>query len=102
MTSVTSPGFMASMILRRSGEMSPRLSGPINPEFAFDGDSETSDASFSKLSPPVVTRWRSSAAFACAASSAAALTPLGSVGTLTRISRSVTDGAEVNSLRCAS
>jgi hypothetical protein len=82
--------------------MSLTLSGPIKPAFAFDGDSDTSAATVSKLSRPVVTRARIVSAFAFAASSAATFRPLASPGTETRISRSVTVGGVVNSLRCAS
>ena len=39
---LTSPGFIASISLRSSGEMSLTLSGPISPAFAVDGESETS------------------------------------------------------------
>ena len=48
---VTSPTFIASISLRSSGDRSSRLSGPIRPAFAFDGASDSSAASFSKLSP---------------------------------------------------
>ena len=100
--SLMSPGFIFSIIFRRSGEMSFTLSGPINPAFAFDGESEISEASFSKFSPPAVTRRRIPCAFSSAASSAPTLMPFGSVGVATRISRSVTVGAVVNSFMWAS
>jgi hypothetical protein len=77
-----------------------RLIGPISPPLAFDGESDTSAASLSKASPPVVTRTRSSSIRAWAASSAATLIPRPSPGTATWISRSVTDGAVVNSFMC--
>ena len=100
--SLTSPAFIDSTSLRRSGERSFRLSGPIRPALAFDGELRDLGGQLLEALAARDRARRISSAFALAASSAATFSTLGSPGTATRISRSVTVGGVVNSLRCDS
>ena len=80
--------------------MSACENGPIRPPFAFDGEVDTSAASFAKSSP-FSARARTSSIFFLASSSCATLTaPPVPAGTSMKISRSVTDADSVNSSGC--
>ena len=71
-TGVTSPTFIFEIIFSSSSFISSREIGPMRPPLAFDGESETSAATFSNDSP-LTTRARMPSAFSRASSSAPTL-----------------------------
>ena len=69
----TSPTLSFSSSSFTAGASSPRLSGPISPPLALEGDSENSVTSLAKSSRPVVARVRISTTFLATSSAAATL-----------------------------
>ena len=82
-TGVMSPTFIFEIIFSSSSFISSREIGPMSPPLAFDGESDTSAATFSNGSP-LTMRSRIAAAFSRASSSAPTLGDL-----LDRIDRRV-------------
>ena len=71
-TGVMSPTFIDEIILSTSSFISSREIGPMRPPLAFEGESETSAATFSNASP-LTMRARMSSAFSRASSIAPTL-----------------------------
>jgi hypothetical protein len=91
-----SPTFIVSIRSLVCSEVAT-LKGPMSPAFAREGESDTSAASFSKLSP-ARSRRRITSVFSRASSSMPTLIRVPSPGTATEISRSVIVCGLVNSL----